>query len=305
MDRTAIWGSPIMKGREGESAMKYENLSYEQRIHNALGAQKVEELKARHAYLHGISYSREEWDFFWLKSPNTTWAHQFGRMVGWDEVYYNSVTHMDKMMVNSAFQQIEAFPELQGHDLRSTTSSGCHVLTSDVIEVSEDGLSARASYLTPGTLMGSIGMDNQGRGGTWLWERYGSEFVFVDGEWKWFHEQVCPDLAGNYDAGNWAHDRYLDYLDKDISIGEVGGNPAQLTEPGLIHADYSITQTVQDTVHPPKPYYHLDDDNTYSKGRTDPTGKITVKAGAPTKMDVSKEGDTYNPFSGIKAREED
>jgi hypothetical protein len=174
-----------------------------------------------------------------------------------------------------------------------------------VIEVAEDGQSARSFYLTPGTLMGSIGMDGLGRGGVWLWERYGSEFVYVDGEWKWFHEQVCPDLAGNYDVGNWAHDRYLDYLDRDISIGEVGGHPAQLTEPGLFHADYSITQTVQDTVHPPRPYQHLDDENTYSPGRTDPTGRVTVQAKAPTKMDNEASLKNGNPFSGIKVRTEE
>jgi hypothetical protein len=285
--------------------MEKQKLTYEQRIHNALASQKVEELKARHAYLHGIGYSREEWDYFWHQSPNTTWAHQFGRMVGWDEVYLNSVAHMDKMAVNAAFEQMENYPELQGHDLRSTCSGGCHVLASDVIEVAEDGQSARSFYLTPGTLMGSIGMDGLGRGGVWLWERYGSEFVYVDGEWKWFHEQVCPDLAGNYDVGNWGHDRYLDYLDRDISIGEVGGHPAQLTEPGLFHADYSITQTVQDTVHPPRPYQHLDDENTYSPGRTDPTGKVTVQAKAPTKMDNEASLKNGNPFSGIKARSEE
>ena len=74
-------------------------LSFEQQLHNAEACQTVEEYKARHAYLHGIGYSREEWDTMWLNSPNSTWAHQFGRMVGWDEVYLNNVQHMDKMFV--------------------------------------------------------------------------------------------------------------------------------------------------------------------------------------------------------------
>lgn len=78
------------------------NLTIEQRLHNALGSQKVEEYKARHAYLHGIMYSKQEWDVFWHKSPNTTWAHQFGRMVGWEEVYYNSVVHTDANKIGRA-----------------------------------------------------------------------------------------------------------------------------------------------------------------------------------------------------------
>lgn len=284
--------------------MSKKNLSFKQRLHNAIGSQKVEEYKARHAYLHAVGYSREEWDFFWLDSPNATWAHQFGRMVGFEEVYLNSVEHTDRMMVTDKLDLMIKHPTYQGHDLRSVGAAGCHALASDVIEVAEDGMSARSYYMTPGTLMGPMGFDGDQRGGVWLWERYGSDFVFVDGEWKWFHEQVCPDIAGEYDTGNWAHDRYLDYIDKELEIGEVGGRPAQLTEPGLFHADYSIVQTVQNTVPPPKPYVTLDEDNTYSPGRNDPTGKVTIDARPPKEANHSTYSDGKNPFSGLKTREE-
>lgn len=129
-------------------------LTLEQRIHNAEACQTVEEYKARHAYLHGAGYSREEWDLMWLDSPNTTWAHQFGRMVGFEEVYMNSVFHMDRQVVTDKLAMMEEYPELQGHDLRSVCAGGCHALASDVMEVADDGLSVRASFLTPGTLMG-------------------------------------------------------------------------------------------------------------------------------------------------------
>ena len=279
-------------------------LSFEQRIHNALAVQTVEEYKARHAYLHGVGYSREEWDLMWHRSENCTWAHQFGRMVGWDEVYFNNVEHMDHMMALGSFAAMEKYHELAGHDLRSVTSGGCHALCSDVIEVADDGMSARSYYLTPGTLMGSVGFDGETRSGVWLWERYGSDFVYVDGEWKWFHEQVCPDLAGNYDIGNWGHDRYMQYLDGSISIGDVGGRPALLTEPGLFHADYNIVQTVQNTVPPPKPYRTLDDDNTYSPGRNDPYDNIVIEVERPTEMDMTAITSDYNPFEGMKARDD-
>lgn len=255
-------------------------LSFEQRLHNAIGSQTVEEYKARHAYLHGVGYSREEWDYMWLKSKNCTWAHQFGRMVGFEEVYLNSVGHTDRMAMHAFMDQTIKFPEYMGHDIRSTGCSGTHVLASDVIEVAEDGNSARSSYLTPGTLMGPIGFDGEHRGGVWLWERYGSDFVYVNGEWKWFHEQVCPDIAGDYDVGNWAHNRYLDFLEKDCTVGELGGRPAQLTEPGLLHADYTIVQTVQNTVPAPEPYTTLQavpEDQQYSPGRWDPTDQVTIK----------------------------
>ena len=275
------------------------NLTFEQRLHNAEASQTVEEFKARHAYMHGISYSREEWDFLWYDSVNTTWAHQFGRMCGFEEVYLNSVGHTDDMAMHSMMEMTKNFPEYQGHDLRSTGSSGVHVLASDVIEVADDGMSARSFYLTPGTLTGPIGFDGVHRGGVWLWERYGSDFAFVNGEWKWFHEQVCPDIAGDYDVGNWARNRFLDFIENDCTVGELGGRPAQLTEPGMLHADYTVVQTVQDTVPAPKPYRTMDNDNTYSPGRWDATCKVTVKVEKKAVADHSAHN-AENPFGKIR-----
>ena len=275
------------------------NLTFEQRLHNAEASQTVEEFKARHAYMHGISYSREEWDFLWYDSVNTTWAHQFGRMCGFEEVYLNSVGHTDDMAMHSMMEMTKNFPEYQGHDIRSTGSSGVHVLASDVIEVADDGMSARSFYLTPGTLTGPIGFDGQHRGGVWLWERYGSDFAFVNGEWKWFHEQVCPDIAGDYDVGNWARNRFLDFIENDCTVGELGGRPAQLTEPGMLHADYTVVQTVQDTVPAPKPYRTMDNDNTYSPGRWDATCKVTVKVEKKAVADHSAHN-AENPFGKIR-----
>jgi hypothetical protein len=268
--------------------MGEKKLTKQQRLHNALGIQKVEEYKARHAYLHAVAYQREEFDTFWHKSDNTTWTHQFGLMAGWDEIYYNSVVHTEVDISHMHSEMMKTWEHLRGHDFRGVGMAGCHALASEVVEAADDGLSVRAYYLTPGTLMGPIGFDGKTRGGFWLWERYGSEFVFVDGEWKWFHEQVAPDVAGFYDCDNWAHDRYVQYVEGTLNIGDLGGYPDRLTEPGTTHSDYSIVQTVQDTLPPPLPYETLDDGHTYSPGRTDVTGKVTVKTSGSQKMQYDK-----------------
>jgi len=260
------------------------HLTRAQRVHNAAGIQKAELYKAVHAYLHAAALCREEFDVMWHKCDNTTWAHQFGRMVGWDEIYYNSVVHTESMMTGFRAKMMQDFQELWGGDFRTITASGAHALASDVIEAADDGQSVRMYYLTPGTLMGAVGFDGQHRGGVWLWERYGTEFVCIDGKWLFFHEHVCPDLVGDYDTQNWAHDRYEQFLDGSLVLGDLGGYPDRLTEPGTLHNDYCIVQPPQDTVPPPKPYKTLDDENTYSPGRTDPTGKNTVKSAGSQKM---------------------
>ena len=271
--------------------MKNRDLSFEQRLHNARMAQKVEEYKARHAYTHGVTYQREEFDVMWNRSANHTWGHGFGRFVGFRDSYENNVCATDRMMVEGMLNAMDEYPVLQGHDLRSVCHSGCHTLESEIIEVAADGKSARSYYLTPGTLTGSVSFDDPKiRGAQWLWERYGSDFVLRDdGKFEWFHEQVCPDLMGSYDVGNWAHDAFVNQregilpgpMPGDGDGDEFIGGPKFVSEPGMPHKNYSPVQVVQDTVPPPQPYETLDDDNTYSLGRNDPGGKITKPLGLP------------------------
>ena len=60
--------------------------SFHDRIAAVVAGQKVEELKARHAYLHGVNRGREEYGTFWLRSDNSTFGHTFGRMMGYKEL---------------------------------------------------------------------------------------------------------------------------------------------------------------------------------------------------------------------------
>jgi len=279
------------------------NLSEHDRINAVLAGQKVEELKARHAYLHGMGMGREEYGTFWLRSDNSTFGHTFGRMMGWKELV---PAHFGKPLSLNPFggggpEEGMTIPEgdlpfgkkrpkrtdrptkaadifgnlnLFGHNDHGTFGQSCHVIASPVIEVADDGKSARSFYLTPGTMMGVNG-DQGGRSGGWLWERYGSDFVYRDGRWWWFHEQVCPDIAGDIDAENWAQDRFRKYLAGTLKVGNASGPPRSgISDLRQAHNDVSIVQTVQDTVPAPKPYAKLDEDNTYSPGCSDFSGYI-------------------------------
>ena len=278
------------------------NLSFEQRIHNVLAGQKVEELKARHAYLHGLDCGREEYGTFWLRSDNSTFGHTFGRMMGFRELV---PAHFDdpieprsmdlapedrlerpggmgelpdggpfatakgrEKRTDRPTKLTDMFGELglYGHNQKGTFCSGAHVLASPVIEVANDGESARSFYLTPGTMMGVVGFGG-GRNGMWLWERYGSDFVYKNGRWWWFHEQVCPDIADQYDDRNWAHDLYEKYINGTLAVGNCSGPPVSCaSDIRQAHNDISIIQTVQDTVPCPEPYDTLDEEHTYSPG---------------------------------------
>ena len=296
--------------------------TFHERLRAVLAGQKVEEFKARHAYLHGVGMSREEYGTFWLRSDHSTFGHTFGRMMGFRELvpahFGNPVSDRmgppgggdagsggggpggggpggggDDQVPGDGGQPfgrqhtqvrtdrptkiadiLGGELERYGHNDHGTFAQSCHVLASPVVEVAEDGQSARSFYLTPGTMMNARGQQG-GRSGSFLWERYGSDFVYRDGRWWWFHEQVCPDVSGAMDDENWAQDRFRDYLAGKLQIGRCSGAPASgISDLRSVHKDISIIQTVQDTVPDPKPYERLDEEHTYSPGCSDFSGYI-------------------------------
>ena len=245
------------------------NLTFEQRLHNALGSQQCEQIKSTHSYLHGMMYSAEEWDGIWNRSLDATWAHSFGRMVGFDQIWYDSVCQVDPGAYRQWLAALEKDPEVARKDPRSMGKNACHALSSSVVEVAEDGKSCRSTYITPGPfIMG--GPNSLVSGGRILNERYGSDFVYENGRWEYFHEQVCPDGFMDYNNGNWAHDRY-EQCKKGRFTQPGYHNPPPVTDPGPLHVDYDTVQLVQKTLPWPEPYVTLDDENSFSPGRNDPT----------------------------------
>jgi hypothetical protein len=106
----------------------------------------------------------------------------------------------------------------------------------------------------------------------YLWERYGSDFVYENGQWLYIHEQVCPDFGGNGDTDNFAAKAYQNLVDPPPpppplppEVQEAIMPPVD--EPGPLHFRYTPVQTVQNTVPWPEPYKTLDDDNTYAPFR--------------------------------------
>lgn len=250
------------------------HLSLSQRIHNAEGAQMAEYLHAKHSYLHAKNCGKEEWGYIWSRSDDVSWAHAFGRWRGWEDVWYANVSAYTWKGLQMYEKLYDALPEITWlDDFRGLNEISFHALTTDIIEVADDGGSARGYFVTPGFIISAANPNLKYRAGM-LWERYGSDFVFEDGEWKYLHEQVCPDTGGNLDVGNPGVEDYqklfnppepmMDMADMP-SMGGQSAEMERLADPGPLHNNYTLLQTVQDTVPWPKPYVTMDENNTYTK----------------------------------------
>lgn len=241
------------------------NLSLHERIRNANASQQVENVKARHTYLHGRADATGEWAVLWSRSDDTSWAHAFGRMRGFDQVWKGSVADYDKMAMLNAIEMQEVYPETTGKDPRPLMEASVHTLLTDVIEVAEDGMSARGSFITPGMIHSCLTPEKEKYCNV-LWERYGSDFVCEDGEWKYLHEHVCPDILTRLDCLNWAAEEYKRMTAPKIEeqAAPTLGDPPVITDPGPMHKPYSLLGQPQDTVPWPEPYKTLDNENTYT-----------------------------------------
>ena len=240
------------------------SLTLHERIRNANASQQVENVKAWHTYLHGRADATTEWAEYWSRSEDCSWAHCFGRMRGFDQVWYGSVADYDQMAMENYIEMREVYPEITGKDPRPLMECSVHTLVTDVIEVAEDGMSARGSFITPGVIHSCLNPD-QKKYCHVLWERYGSDFVCEDGKWVYLHEHVCPDIVCSLDYTNWAAEEYARMTDPnppDAMMPTLGQPPCK--DPGPLHMPYSVIGQPQDSVPWPEPYETLDNDNTYT-----------------------------------------
>lgn len=159
------------------------------RIHTAVTSSQVEKLMATHCYLHAIHWNRDEWANFWSRKNDISWAHSWGRLRGWNSVWRASVGDCDVKAYDNYKGLYLVYPEVIGMDPNPLMSLSMHTLTNGIIEVAEDGESARCTYLTPGLLF-SILNDDEKRWGAMIWERYGADFRYEDGKLLFLHFQV-------------------------------------------------------------------------------------------------------------------
>ena len=155
------------------------NLSLHQRIFNAAATQEAEFVHATHTYLHARANATEEWSQIWSQCDDVSWAHAFGRMRGFKNVWNGSVTCYDVQATQRFQGAYEAMPEIGGFDIRPLMELSLHSLATDIIEVADDGKTSRAFFLTPGLISSSVGSNGKRRCGG-LWERYGADFIFED-----------------------------------------------------------------------------------------------------------------------------
>lgn len=264
--------------------MRKSKLSFAQRVHNAYGSQEVENVRASHAFGHARNLSTREWGNIWATCPDTAWAHSFGRNRGFESIWRICVANYDVKGCINYLKLFDQNSDALGFDMRSMMMVAMHCLSTECIEVADDGKTARAWHLTPGGCFNHMGPQMPMPEGakprpamiSGGYERYGSDYVFEDGRWKLLHEHISPDLHGAFWHGDFFYEGFMEKYTKQerppMGPPPGGSKYDEIAPDGFPemeelvdnHYDYSPLQPVQPSCRPPVPYATFDEENTYA-----------------------------------------
>lgn len=166
--------------------------------------QEIQNVMSRHGWYYSSGqHEREFNELFAYDMPDVSWGNGSEWWVGKDLLYEYYVDYFDdfRMRDLKAFAEkhegVEVTPENLG-----AGSSMFHTNSTPVIEVAGDGKTAKGIWY-------SIGQVTQTPGGkqsaTYMWERYGVDFIKIEGEWKIWHFMVLTDWSAK-PGQSWAED---------------------------------------------------------------------------------------------------
>ena len=194
----------------------------------ALDQQAIQNVMSRHVMYHCYGLHEEEVVNLWVNEPENRETASFGQnqgfMVGWQAIWDGYVVAHDSSWLNSA----KSYCERNGIDVSGMTDEEIldiyggvgqflmHFTTTQIIEVAEDGQTAKCFWYSPG-MISETGSDASS-----LWEAYGVDMVKEGDEWKIWHLHMYTDFAGDFwiDLGGGDGDSSGDSADGEAAEGE-------------------------------------------------------------------------------------
>lgn len=124
-------------------------LTTSEKIRNAIACQEVENLHARHCFMHCAGRNIEEIDNYWSHDPGVSWGHAFGKWTSWTGVKFGWGGSLERKGTLAFLQLTQVWPQIAGLDPRPIQESAIHMLATDIIEVAADGKTAVRTSIPP------------------------------------------------------------------------------------------------------------------------------------------------------------
>lgn len=189
----------------------------------ARDVQEIQNLMARRAMLHSIGHNEEELEL-WSKKQQIRWGQNAGCWIGGDyRKYYVEINYaMQRAQLAAIAKANPAIADDYAKN-RYIGQTVLHILSTPIIEVAQDGQTAKGFWYTPGVILSSA--DGKTSEGINMWERYGVDFVREDGRWKFLHIEVITDFAYPF-GGDLSSPTPGTSKDDQSKSGTEGASPA-------------------------------------------------------------------------------
>lgn len=188
----AVAGSVVLGGCARSGSGETVDTVARSQAQLAREVQQIQNLMSRRAFYHSSGHNEMEFALY-AKRPDISWGQNQGFRVGPEAIKQDYVEDNDRNRATELARLSKLYPELKNEP--ANLGAGIfvmHTLTTPIIEIAEDGQTAKGVWYTPG----AIGMvDEKGKlAGNWLWERYAVDFIKEDGQWKFWHILVLTDF---------------------------------------------------------------------------------------------------------------
>lgn len=222
------------------------------RLQRALDYAEIQNVFALHEYYHHVPEKEIEM-IFAKKQEDVSFGQNWGVWVGLESIkkYYKSQSKEELQKQLDARRKWH--PDIPD-DLKYAEAGnlGFHMLTTPIIEVAEDGQTAKGMWYTPGFMTMFDEQTGKWNAG-WMFEKYAIDFIKEDGKWKIWHFNVFCDFFCPYDK-NWVEASEEKRLAGFDQTPELHGGLKPDRSP-IGYQEYS-TRRVQaaDFPQPPEPY---------------------------------------------------
>jgi SnoaL-like domain len=160
---------------------------------------QIQNMMSRRSFYHAAGQQAEELEFY-ANRPDISFGQNQGFRVGMPAIAaaykdrYAKVRALDLERISKLHPEIKNVPENIGVGMFQV-----HTITTPIIEVADDGQTAKGMWYTPGAVAGVT--DKGTLGADWIWEKYAVDFIKEDGKWKFWHIVVVTDIAVPWGVG--------------------------------------------------------------------------------------------------------
>lgn len=215
-------------------------LTLEQRIQRIEDIHEIQNLMSRHEYmLSALENERELEELFARDAPGVTFeAEGLG--------VWEGRASIRRCYVDALKTLVQAHADGMGSAGDPTAGFMWeHCLTTPLIEVAQDGRTAKGMWTSPGAEALAIGGELVAQ---WNWVRYGIDFIREDGRWKFWHFHIYRTFATPFHK-SWVETA----LEPPVAEPAPQGFPAP-DRPNTYHDPYSPSRVPRRAPKPPEPY---------------------------------------------------